>query len=178
MAELPRLKWTKDRERGFRAYPAGHSLEGQRCAWIFRQLTSLDTSTKEFKRSESWHWSVHWGGWFQASGAASGKQEAADKATAAWWEQIANPLPRNVELEIDMIVARVLVMPPPNSVFMEDMAFLQRLNRSLFALFERDIKSDQAPEPVRNLLATLSAELYRRRLTGESEEATHGWSVT
>lgn len=178
MAELPRLKWTKDRKRGFRAYPAGHSLGIQRCAWIFRQMTSLDTSTMEFKRSESWYWSVQWEGWFQSSGSASGKQEAADKATAAWWVHIANPLPRNVELEMDIIVARILVMPPPNSVLTEDTAFLQRLNKLLFTQFADEIKADAAPMPVRNLLAGLSAELYRRRLRGAGEEAAGGSSAT
>jgi hypothetical protein len=179
VAELPRLKWTKCRERGFRAYPAGHSHGVGRCAWIFLQLNTLDTSTKEFRRSESWHWSVQWDGWFAASGSATGKQDAADRATAAWWEHIAEPLPRNVELEVDMIIARVLVMPPPNSVFQEDMAFLQRLNRSLFSLYEQEIKAERAPELVRDLLANLSTELYRRREAGEREEERGvGWGVT
>lgn len=165
MAELPRLNWSKDRERGFRAYPVGETHGVKRCAWIFLQMSGLDTSSKDFRRTESWYWSVAWEGWFTASGSAPGKQEAADKATAAWWEHITDPVPRNVELEIDMIIARVLVMPPPNSVFVEETAFLQRLNRSLFSQYETEIKTDRAPEPVRNLMANLSAELFRRRIS-------------
>lgn len=174
-----RLKWSKDKERGFRAYPIGYGPGAKRCAWIFRQLSTLDASATDDRRRESWHWSVHWDGWFSDSGSAEGKQEAADKATAAWWKHVTDPLPRNVDLEIDMILARVLVMPPPNSLFMEDMMFLQRINRALFSLYERDIQSDTAPEPVRLLLARLSAELYRRRLSGEKEPGEHsGWGAT
>ncbi|MGB3338351.1 MAG: hypothetical protein WBA73_14345 [Devosia sp.] len=142
-------------------------------------MNTLDTGTKEFRRSESWHWSVQWEGWFTAAGSASGKQEAADRATAAWWQHIANPLPRNVELEIDMIIARILVMPPPNSLMGESAPYLRQMQRSLTLLYERELKAETLPPQVKNLMANLSAELYARRLAGKAEDdVPSNWGVT
>lgn len=156
-----RLKWRVEGAR-FVAYPAGDDYRERRAEVQFLGKMSLGDQVGVPR----WRWSVQWTGWFSVDGHGADKQDAADKATEAWWRQICTPIPRDVDTEIDVIVARILVMPPPNSVLQEDTAYLQRLNWLLFERFKAEIEAEAVPMPVRNLLAGISAELYRRRLAG------------
>lgn len=100
------------------------------------------------------------------SGVAESKQAAADAATEAWWSLVMAPIPRDVEHEITVLVARAPVMPPPNSLLNEERDYLVRLNRALALLYAAELRSEQLPPPIKNLMETLSSELYRRRISG------------
>ena len=58
-----------------------------------------------------WRWSVRRPGWFNIDAPADYKQQAADMATEAGWHEVMQPPPRDVDGEIDMIIARALVVP-------------------------------------------------------------------
>lgn len=162
MTTIPaRLKWVVEKDR-YVAYPAGHDHPERKAEVQFLGKMSLGTEIGVPR----WRWSVQWPGWFSADGYGADKQDAADRATEEWWRLITSPIPRDVDTEIDVIVARILVMPPPNSLLTEDTAFLQRLNWLLFERFKDEIKADAAPMSVRILLAGTSEELYRRRVAG------------
>lgn len=171
MTAIPaRLKWIMEKAR-YVAYPAGFDHQERRAEVQFLGRMTLGHEIGVPR----WRWSVQWPGWFSAGGYGESKQDSADKATEAWWNLITTSIPRDVDTEIDVIVARILVMPPPNSVLSEGTAFLHRLNWMLFERFKDEIRAEATPMPVRNLLAGLSEELYRRRLAGESEApATYG----
>lgn len=171
-----RFKWHREDTR-FVAHPVGTGRPGRLVA-VHLGSTGLNTSVEPHRPVQSWHWLVKWEGWFAKAGVAATKQSAADMATEEWWRLVVTEMPRDVDTEIDVIVARILVMPPPNSIMTESTVFLQRLNRQLFLQFKDEIKAEAAPMPVRNLLANLSAELYRRRLAGETEETTHQSGAT
>ena len=150
-----RLRWTVEQGR-FAAYPIG-SDRRDRLAIVQHQAhrpTGLQ-----------WFWAVRWPGWFADDGVAADKQEAADRATEAWWRLIVTPQPRDVDAELDVIVARILVMPLPNSLLMESTDYLQRLNQMLARNYAAEMKAETTPPAVRNVLASLSAELYRRRIS-------------
>lgn len=155
MQVLHRLKWIREKDR-FAAYPVGFDQP--------RRFASIWPNTG---RSQTWAWNAIWEGWFGASGIGESKQEAADGATEAWWRLVMTPIPRDVEGEIAVLIARAPVMPPPNSLLTEDRDYLVRLNRSLALLYAVELRSDQLPPPIRNLMESLSAELYRRRVAAE-----------
>ena len=113
-----------------------------------------------------WFWLVAWPKWFDQNGQAADKQAAADAATQAWWAHVATPIPRDVETEIDVLVARVLVVPQQNYLFSEDSEFLRMLINALRLQFEGQMPVGETPRVVEDLLANLSAELYRRRAAG------------
>ena len=113
-----------------------------------------------------WFWVVAWPKWFEQNGQEADKQAAADEATKAWWTHVATPIPRDVETEIDVLVARVLVVPPTNYLFSEDSEFLRKLINALRLQFEGQMRVGETPRVVEDLLANLSAELYRRRAAG------------
>lgn len=117
-----------------------------------------------------WCWSVRWPGWFDISAPANDKQHPADMATKTWWDEVRKPPPRDIEGEIDMIIARILVMPPPNSLMSKSATYLRQMQRSLAHLYERELKADTLPRPVKNLMDVLSAELFARRLAGQAED--------
>lgn len=142
-----RLKWIKEKER-FAAYPVGFDQP--------RRYASLWPNTG---RTGSLAWNV-------ITGISESKQEAADAATEAWWRLVVTPIPRDVEHEIAVLVARAPVMPPPNNLFSEERSYLVQLNRALALLYAAELHSQQLPPPIKNLMETLSAELYRRRITG------------
>lgn len=73
-------------------------------------------------------------GWFAISAPANDKQHAADMATKARWDAVVTPPPRDIDGEIDMIIARILVMPPPNSLMTESATYLRQMQRSLTSL--------------------------------------------
>nr|WP_295889282.1 hypothetical protein [uncultured Devosia sp.] len=111
-----------------------------------------------------WRWSVSWPGWFDIGAPANDKQHAADMATRAWWDAVVTPPPRDVDGEIDMIVARILVMPPPNSLMTESTAYLRQMQRSLTLLYQSELKAETLPPQVKTLVANISKELHARRL--------------
>ena len=158
MAATPRLKWIREKDR-FAAYPVGHD-KPRRAAFIWPNTA----------RTGSWAWTTIWDGWFAESGTGETKQEAADAATGAWWRLVATDIPRDVETEVAVLVARALVMPPPNSLFSEDRDYLVKLNRALAALYAADLRGERLPPPIKNLMENLSAELYRRRINTEIAE--------
>ena len=158
MPVLQRLKWTKQQDR-FAAYPVG-----------FDQARRFVSIWPNPGRSNTWAWNAIWDGWFAESGVGESKQEAADAATEAWWRLVATPIPRDVEGEIAVLIARAPVMPPPNSLFSEDRDYLVRLNRALASLYAAELRSEQLPAPIKSLMENLSAELYRRRLNPEVAE--------
>lgn len=161
-----RLNWHKS-ENGFRAYPVG-ALQPHRFAEIGPNIG----------RHGSWSWTVMWDGWFNQDGTCQGKQEAADAATEAWWRLVQTDIPRDTETEIAVIAARVLVMPPPNSLYSESADFLRALMQTLRMQYEADMRAERVPRPVSDLMGNLSAELFRRRLNGESEDgAGYRWGV-
>ena len=163
----PRLKWFRDKNRRrFLAHPMG-SLHSDRYAEvIYGGRMSVGNEIGVAR----WGWSVEWPGWFAVGGAANDKQHAADMATKAWWDAVVQPPPRDVDGEIDMIIARILVMPPPNSLLTEGAAYLRQMQRSLAQVYQIELKSETLPPQVKALMANLSAELYARRLAGTSEE--------
>lgn len=165
--EPPRLKWFKDKSKSrFVAYPMG-SLHMDRFAEVvFAGKMSVGNEIGV----QRWHWSVSWPGWFDIGAPANDKQHAADMATKAWWNAVMTPPPRDVDGEIDMIIARILVMPPPNSLMGESTSYLRQMQRSLTHLYERELKAESLPRSVRNLMENLSAELYARRLAGMAED--------
>lgn len=55
-------------------------------------------------------------------------------------------------------------MPPPNHLLTEDRDYLVRLNRALALQYADELRSDQLSPPIKNLMESLSAELFRRRL--------------
>jgi len=163
--QVPRLKWSKDGNR-FVAYPMG-PLHRDRYAQI-----SLIGSMSVGDRIgvPRWRWSVRWPGWFNIDAPADDKQQAADMATEAWWHEVMQPPPRDVDGEIDMIIARALVMPPPNSLMNESAGYLRQLQRRLTLLYEPELKAETLPPQVKSLMANLSAELYARRLAGHADD--------
>ena len=70
-----------------------------------------------------------------------------------------------METAIDVLVARVLVVPPPNYLFSEETEFLRKLINALRLQFEGQMREGETPRVVEDLLANLSAELYRRRVS-------------
>ena len=153
-----RLHWHREEQR-FVAYPTGRT-HPERCAVIERR--------EHLPLERQWFWVVSWPKWFEQNGQAADKQAAADAATQAWWAQVATPIPRDVETEIDVLVARALVVPPPNYLFSEDSAFLRKLINALRLQFEGQMRAGETPRAVEDLLANLLAELYRRRVTGRN----------
>ena len=163
----PRLKWFRDNSKNrFVAYPMG-SLHMDRFAEV---VSAGKLSVGNEVGVPRWHWSVSWPGWFDMSAAANDKQHAADMATKAWWDSVVQPPLRDVDGEIDMIIARILVMPPPNSLMGESSTYLRQMQRSVAHLYERELKAETLPRPVKNLMENLSAELYARRLAGMAED--------
>lgn len=111
---------------------------------------------------------MKWEGWFVEHGYWDSKQGAVDKATEAWWRCVQSEIPRDVDMEVAMIVARALVMPIPNSLFSEDAKFLQKITWHLHEVFRAEIAAGHPK--LANLSEQLSAELFRRREAGEYEE--------
>jgi hypothetical protein len=159
-----RLKWCKETER-YAAYPVG-SVHRDRLAWIAPNIS----------RYRSWKWVVCWERWFVESGIANSKQEAADKATEAWWRLVQTEIPRDVDLETSMIVARLLVRPVPNSLFAEDAEFLRKVMWTLNNVYRAEIA--KGVPAVRNLYDQLSAEFARRRETGEIPDRLKGKAIS
>lgn len=158
MRVLQRLKWIREKDR-FAAYPVGHDMS-RRGAFI----------APNTGRTGSWTWTAIWDGWFAESGIGETKQEAADAATEAWWRLVGTDIPRDVETEVAVLVARAPVMPPPNSLFAEDRDYLVRLSRALASLYAAELKAERLPPAIKNLMENLSAELYRRRINAEVAE--------
>lgn len=156
MATIQRLKWVKEKQR-FAAYPVGVGPH-YGCAALWPNIAQHGT----------WAWSVTWDRWFNETGIGGGKQDAADAATAAWWKLVATPIPRDVESEIAVLIARAPVMPPPNHLLTEDRDYLVRLNRALALQYADELRSQQLPPPIKHLMESLSAELYRRRVDAGS----------
>ena len=174
--QVPRLKWFKDKSKNrFVAHPMG-SLHMDRFAEI---VFAGNMGMGNEIGVPRWRWSVRWPGWFAISAPANDKQHAADMATKAWWDAVVTPPPRDVDGEIDMIIARILVMPPPNSLMTESATYLRQMQRSLTSLYRNELKADALPPQVKTLMANLSAELYARRLAGKADDdGPHEWSAT
>lgn len=150
-----RLKWKKEGDR-YAAYPLGDILP-DRLAWIAPHIGAYN----------SWKWVVNWEGWFTESGIASGKQEAADKATEAWWSLVQTDVPRDVDFEATSLVARVLVRPMPNSLLADEAEIVQSVLWHLRNVYREEIASGTAPAAVLNLAEQLAAEVERRVAAGE-----------
>lgn len=117
--QVPRLKWIRDRSKSrFVAYPMGMLHMDRFAEVVFAGKMSVGNEIGVAR----WRWSVRWPGWFDISAPANDKQHAADMATKAWWDSVVTPPPRDVDGEIDMIIARMLVMPTPNSLMTESAA--------------------------------------------------------
>lgn len=159
-----RLKWRKEAER-YAAYPVG-SIHADRLAWIAPNIG----------RYQSWKWVVRWERWFVEAGIADSKQEAADQATEAWWRLVQTEIPRDVDLETSIIVARLLVRPVPNSLFAEDAEFLRKVMWTLNDVYRAEI-AESVPA-VRNLYDQLSVEFARRRETGEIPDQPKGEAIS
>lgn len=158
-----RLKWRKEKDR-YAAYPTATEPQDRYAAiWLYNSGT--DPQTQNGARFESWYWKIVWSGWFSRSGTAESKQIAADRATSAWWECVNSEPPRDVQTEVAMIVARALIRPIPNSLFGEDPDFLRSVLWHLHAVYADEIK--QGVGAVKNLSEQVSAELFRRRQSGE-----------
>lgn len=106
---------------------------------------------------------MSWPRWFEGAGYADDKQAAADAATECWWANVATEVQRDIESEVILIAARVLVRPPPNSLYAEDAAFLTKLMDTLRLQYAEELRSDALPRQVRDLMTNLSQELFRRR---------------
>jgi hypothetical protein len=150
-----RLKWRKESDR-FAAYPLSINLP-DRVAWIAPYTPVY----------QSWKWVVSWEGWFTHSGTACGKQEAADRATEAWWRLVQTEVPRDVDFDATRIVAQIVVRPIPNSLFAEDGAFLQKVQWHLRNVFRDELAQGNAPPAVADLDGMLEREIERRHEDGE-----------
>ena len=146
-----RLKWRKEAGR-FAAYPLG----------IHRPEFAA-TVAPNVGRHQSWVWRVSWPRWFEGVGYAEDKQAAADAATECWWTSVATEVPRDIEGEVMLIAARVMVRPPPNSLYAEDTAFLTKLMDTVRLQYADDLKDEALPRRVKDLMSNLSQELFRRR---------------
>ena len=164
-----RLKWQKG-GRGFVAYPVGSHHRDNRGAEIFRLFGGVNTDTAAHRSVESWGWVIRWEGWFSKNDFAESKQDAADKATEAWWQAVLTEPPRNVEMETAMIAARVLLRPPPNSLLGEDSKFLKSVLWNLMNIYGEELRRSQAPVPVTDLVDRLNEELNGRRASGDLVE--------
>ncbi|WIY54174.1 hypothetical protein O9Z70_06535 [Devosia sp. YIM 151766] len=172
-----RLKWRRD-GRGFKAYPMG-----AHCTDRYAQIELTGTHGVGDKTGIPWwRWYVVWPGWFKKEGSTNSKQDSADAATKAWWECVASPVPRDIETEVLIIAAKVLVAPVPNSIYGEDAVFLRALMKTLAMQFDEEMRQGSVPGPAKNLMSQLSEELYRRRLEGEAMDEADGvtgrWSAT
>ena len=67
------------------------------------------------------------------------------------------------DAEIDVLVARVVVVSPSNYLFSENCNFLRKLINALPLQFELQIPAGVVQKLVEDPLANMSAELYRRR---------------
>jgi hypothetical protein len=151
MSSVSRLRWRKEAGR-FAAYPLGtHHPE------------FVATVSPNIGRHQSWVWHVSWPRWFEGTGYADDRQAAADAATDRWWRSVATEVPRDIEGEVLLIAARVMVRPPPNSLYAEDSAFLTSLMNAVRLQYEDELKQDALPRPVKDLMSNLSQELFRRR---------------
>lgn len=166
MDGLARLKWRKEKER-FAAYPTATDHQ-ERFAEIRLYNSGYNTTTIPHGPVEHWLWRVRWDGWFVEHGFAESKQSAADKATEAWWAYIETDPPRDVDMEVAMIVARATVRPIPNSLFSEDAEFLRKVSWHLHEVYRAEIAAEVPM--LKNLSEQLSAELFRRREAGEYKE--------
>ncbi len=155
MSVPARFKWLKEEDR-FAAYPVG-SIMSDRLVWIAPYHPVY----------QSWKWVASWEGWFTDSGIAAGKQEAADRATEAWWKMVQTEVPRDVDFDATRIVAQVLVRPIPNSLFSEDGAFLQTVLWHLKNVFREDIAAGVCPVRVVDLVEQLQGEIETRITAGE-----------
>lgn len=165
-----RLKWRRELDR-YAAYPTA-TEPNDRFAAVKLIRDGYDGGRVELVQVRTWHWHVRWEGWFQESGIGSSKQEAADRATAAWWRNIQTDIPRDVEFEAAMIAARALVQPPPNSLFAEDAEFLRKVLWHVHNVYSAEIAAGLPG--VKNLYDQISQELYRRRISGETSEPGTG----
>lgn len=164
-----RLKWIKAK-KGFIAYPIG-LVNRDSFAAIDHYHTSVGGDAHTHTYTESWRWRVHWEGWFVEAGFGESKQAAADMATEKWWQMVQTELPRNVELEAAMIAARVLVRPPPNSLFDEDSEFLHKVLWQLKNAHGHELQAGTATPQVSNFMEQLTAEMDRRRAAGTLVDA-------
>lgn len=163
-----RLKWQRMVD-GFEAYPIGRHVPG-RGARIWKSGSGFNTDLMPHRAYENWAWSVSWEGWFSSSGFAESKQDAADRATEAWWASVDTEVPRDVDLEVAVIAARVPVRPIPNSLLSEDAKFLQSVMWHLNTVHGADLAQGKAPVAVKEAVERLSEELFRRRQAGEYKE--------
>lgn len=161
-----RLKWRKEKDR-YAAYPTATDRE-ERFAEVRLYSTGYNTNIEPHGRTEHWLWRVRWEGWFSDHGFWNDKQGAADKATEAWWKWVQTEPPRDVDMEVAMIVARALILPAPNSLFAEDAEFLQKVTWHLHEVYRAEISAGHPR--LANLSEQLSAELFRRREAGEYKE--------
>lgn len=159
-----RLKWFKA-DPGFKAYPIG-PMNSECFAEIDLYHKSVGGDAQALIVREDWRWRVHWKGWFNRAGFAYSKQSAADMATENWWEMIQTEVPRDVDLEAAMIVARVLVRPPPNSLFDEDNDFLTKVRWQMRNAYGSALDAKTALLQVTNLMEQIDDELDRRRASG------------
>ena len=156
-----RFRWRRESDR-YAAYPMG-AQHSDRCIFIKNSQTGYDTNHVPHVPRHKWRWSVRWKGWFQDGGTVDGKQAAADRATERWWELVNHDPPRDVEFEAAMVVARVLVRSPPNSLFAEETPFLHKVMWHLQNVYADELRRDALPLQVKSLMGLLSEELYRRR---------------
>jgi hypothetical protein len=82
MIGYPRLHWRRTSERGFVAYPNGDAAKDQLATIAFNDAGHLPAGALR------WIWDARWEGRFHKGGSAFTKQQAADQATAAWWEEL------------------------------------------------------------------------------------------
>ena len=161
-----RLKWKKIDKR-FVAYPTATDHE-ERYAEITLQHTGYNTNIEPHGPTEHWLWRVRWDGWFVDHGFSDSKQSAADRATEAWWKWVQTEIPRDVDMEVAIIVARAMVRPIPNSLFSESADFLRSVTWHLHQTYREEIAA--GTPALKNLSEQLSAELFRRREAGEYKE--------
>lgn len=65
-----------------------------------------------------------------------------------------------------MLIARVLVVPPPNHLYGESAEFLRKLMQGLRRQYEGEMRAETPPQQVADLMVKLPQELFRRRRGG------------
>jgi hypothetical protein len=154
---VERLEWQRNPAGGFVAHPEG--VEHPDCRAIIWLGVHLSPD-------HQWQWAAGWSKRFQYSGMAPTKQAAADAATEAWWRGKAMPIPRDIDGEIEAILDAILSKPPAPDLLGEDSGYLRRLMHLARARWEVDMIRETVPVQVKELMAALSQELYRRRIGG------------
>ncbi|HTJ58040.1 MAG TPA: hypothetical protein VL418_10805 [Devosiaceae bacterium] len=159
-----RLPWRRQPQGGFIAYPNGEDSPEQRATLFW-----TPKAAHEPEGAPEWHWLVEWEGRFRFADNAYSKQQGADRATEAWWLEIALADRRErEERPIRVFINRLLEtglydladidfqnLPQPQlAKLMDDLTAIWRGQKDGGSIYRKQIHE---------VIKVLSMELFRRR---------------